>query len=267
MVENLLDLAALALEEDRAENDLTTLGCGFSDEEIAGKIVLKQRARIAGLVFLPYFFPNVQIHVEEGEEGASGMILATIQGPAGLLLSRERSALNVIQHISGIATMTARYVKEVEGYACEIRDTRKTLPGLRRLQKYGVRMGGGKNHRMDLADAILIKNNHIRLVGSIEEAIKRVGEKYPSVQIEVEVETLSQLESALACGVKMILLDNMSPALVLEAVELSQGRAYLEASGNINLENVRAYAATGVDGVSIGALTHSVRAVDMSLKL
>jgi nicotinate-nucleotide pyrophosphorylase (carboxylating) len=193
--------------------------------------------------------------------------IACINGPARALLSGERTALNLLQHLSGVATLTAQCVEKVKGTKCQILDTRKTVPGLRLLDKYAVRVGGGTNHRLHLGDRILIKNNHLALSKSIGVCIERAKKAYPLQWVEVEVDNLSELEEAIEAGADGALLDNMQPEEVARCVELAQGRLFLEASGGISLENVLEYAKTGVDGVSIGALTHSAPALDISMKI
>jgi nicotinate-nucleotide pyrophosphorylase (carboxylating) len=190
--------------------------------------------------------------------------LATIEGPARAILTGERTALNLLGRLSGIATLTARYVEAVEGTGATILDTRKTTPGLRALEKYAVRCGGGANHRQGLDDAILVKENHLRIAGGIRPALAALRNGLP---IEVEAESLADVAEALAAGADRILLDNMSPAEVAEAIELVSGRVPLEASGGIGLANVRAYAEAGVDFISVGALTHSARSLHVSLEV
>ncbi len=259
----------LALDEDRASKDITSQACIDPDQIVRADFVLKQNAKIAGLRLLPWLWESIdpkvicQIQATDGEGCATGTTVASIEGPANSILSGERSVLNLLQHVSGIATTTARFVEAVKDFPCDILDTRKTLPGLRAIQKYAVALGGGKNHRFHLEQQVLIKNNHLKLSG-LREAILRA---HGVGKIEIEVESLSALEEALAKGVQVILLDNMHPAVVAEAVKITQGRAYLEASGGIQLTNVRDYAATGVNGISIGALTHSVTAVDISMRI
>ena len=195
-------------------------------------------------------------------------VLFTAAGPVIDLLRAERVALNLVQRLCGIATLTSRFVDKVMLLPVKIVDTRKTTPGLRMLEKYAVRVGGGHNHRFNLADGILIKDNHIAACGSIQKAVKRVRERVPhTLKIEVEAETLEQVEACLAADVDIIMLDNMSPELMRQAVRLVKGRALLEASGGINLENVRAVAETGVNLISIGALTHSAPACDISMEM
>lgn len=268
----------LALTEDHSHNDVTSQACVSEQEVAKASLLLKQPACIAGLIAIPVLCQlfddklHANLLIEEGASCPSGTILATIEGNARTLLAAERTALNLIQHASGIATKTAQYVEAVKGFACDILDTRKTLPGLRALQKYAVVLGGGKSHRHHLEDQFLIKDNHIKLLketsqNPVSEAITRAKILHPNVKVEVEISSLEMLEEALITGVEVILLENMAVEMVKQAVLMNKGRAYLEASGGITLENVAEYAATGVNGISIGALTHSVQAIDMSLKV
>jgi nicotinate-nucleotide pyrophosphorylase (carboxylating) len=267
-----------ALEEDRVHEDITSIACLEESAQTEAYLLLKQRALIAGLPFLSWIFhcvdPSIQLHchVQEGQECPPGTILAHITGPARALLSCERTALNLLQHASGIATLTNAFVRAVEGYPCDILDTRKTLPGLRHLQKYAVAVGGGKNHRFDLNERFLIKNNHLAHLKKhteepIKEAIQKARALYPNKAIEVEVESLEMLQASLEAKAEFILLDNMSLDLLAQAVCLAKGKAYLEASGGVNLTSARSIAKTGVDGISIGALTHSVSAIDISFRI
>ena len=208
---------------------------------------------------------------QAGKDKASaspGDILLTAKGPVLDLLKAERVALNLVQHLCGIATFTSRFVEKVKPLPVRILDTRKTTPGLRMLEKYAVRVGGGYNHRFTLADGILIKDNHIQACGSIKAAVTRMREKIPhTMKIEVEASTMEQVRECLTWGVDIIMLDNMEVAMMREAVKFAGGRAFLEASGNINLDNVLEVAETGVDYISIGALTHSAPACDISMRL
>jgi nicotinate-nucleotide pyrophosphorylase (carboxylating) len=268
----------LALKEDRINQDITSQACISSEKFTRADFVLKQNSRVAGLHFLPWICEMIdsslkwQIHALEGGDYEEGMILASIEGQAHSILAGERTTLNLLQHASGIAHLTTQYVKAVDGFRCEILDTRKTLPGLRAIQKYAVTVGGGKNHRFHLEERFLIKNNHLALLKErsthpVIEAIRRAKILQPQAKIEIEVQNLSALEEALQEKADVILLDNMSRAMVEEAVRITQGKAYLEASGGITLADVRSYASTGVNGISIGALTHSVPAVDISLRI
>lgn len=268
----------IALSEDRISNDITSRACVDSEKKARADFVLKQNSKIAGLRFLPWacemIDPSMKwsVHVLEGGHYSPSTSLASLEGSARSILSGERTMLNLLQHTSGIAQLTAQFVEAVKGFDCDILDTRKTLPGLRAIQKYAVQAGGGKNHRFHLEDRFLIKNNHLKILKGMHmqpviEALRRAKEMQPQALVEVEVENLSQLEEALIGKADIILLDNMTPSLVGEAVKIAKGKAYLEASGGISLANVRAYAATGVNGISIGALTHSAPAVDISLRM
>jgi nicotinate-nucleotide pyrophosphorylase (carboxylating) len=204
----------------------------------------------------------------DGREVGAGSELLRIRGRAGDLLRGERVALNLVQRLCGIATLTRQYVDRVAGLKTRITDTRKTTPGLRMLEKYAVRVGGGLNHRFNLADGILIKDNHIVACGSITEAVRRVRNTAPhTLRIEVEAENLEQVRESLACAVDIIMLDNMTPAAMKEAVDLVNGRALVEASGGVDLETVRRIAETGVDLISVGRLTHSAPAIDISMEI
>ncbi len=259
-----------AFAEDFAHEDLTSIACISEGTWARAQIVLKQDGCIAGLQFIPWIFqlhdPQIatQIHVREGEMRNQGTVLAEIEGPARSILGAERVALNFLQHLCGVATLTARCVARAEGTSCQILDTRKTILGMRSLQKYAVRMGGGTNHRLHLADRILIKNNHLALNA---QSVAIARQAHPSHRIEVEIGSSEVLEAAIAAGANAILLDNMPPEEVKKCVGLNRKRVYLEASGGITLENLAAYAATGVDGISIGALTHSPQALDISLRV
>lgn len=210
---------------------------------------------------------DVRFLVNEGERVSKGQKIATINGHTREMLKAERTALNIIQHMSGIATYTRRCVDAVEGTKATIADTRKTLPGLRALQKYAVTVGGGRNHRYNLTDAAMLKDNHIDAYGGITAAVKTLRKRAGHMlQIEVEARNLGEVREALECGVNVIMLDNMSLDEMTEACKLVDGKAKTEASGNVTLDNIRAVAETGVDIISLGALTHSVQAFDISMK-
>jgi nicotinate-nucleotide pyrophosphorylase (carboxylating) len=266
-----------AIKEDVRTGDITSEACISADKEISGRLVLKESARIAGLPFVTIVFqevdPNIKLQplVEEGSDHAAGAIVAMVTGPARGIFTGERVALNLMQHLCGIATTTAEYVEKISGCNCDVLDTRKTLPGLRNLEKYAVRVGGGKNHRASLDERAIIKNNHLAFVAKeskrpIIEAVRRVREYRSDVVVEVEVETLWQVEEAIESKADVIMLDNMTIPMVRKAVKMIDKLAYVEASGGITLDVVRAYADTGVDGISVGALTHSVKATDISLR-
>ena len=261
-----------ALAEDIGSGDVTTLNTVPADAILRGTLLVKADGVVAGLAVFQRVFKLVDARVEidlqvaDGESVQRGQIIATIDGPGQAILTGERLALNILQRMSGIATETRRYVDAVTGTQAVILDTRKTAPGLRVLDKLAVRLGGGQNHRFGLYDMAMIKDNHIAAVGSITEAVRRVRAGDPLGRpIEVEVTDLDQLHDALALNVDRILLDNMSTELMAEAVRIAAGRTPLEASGGVNLDTVTAIAATGVDYISVGALTHSVTALDISL--
>ncbi|MGH8459330.1 MAG: carboxylating nicotinate-nucleotide diphosphorylase [Nevskiales bacterium] len=275
-----------ALREDSAQRDATTLACIDPDQRATATILAKQDCVLAGLGAVSRILqiyesldssvishPEVRSHPEvfDGVRLHRGQPVAVIRHNARVILSCERVILNLLQRMSGIATLTRRFVDAIAGTHARILDTRKTVPGLRMLDKYAVRCGGGFNHRLDLSDGVLIKNNHIALAGSITKVLERAHRNRQGNQpLEVEVRTPSELEEALQHGAEAILLDNMSVSEVSKAVErvaTHTRRVPLECSGGINLENVRAYAETGVDFISVGALTHSSPAVDMSLRV
>jgi nicotinate-nucleotide pyrophosphorylase (carboxylating) len=263
-----------ALEEDLGSGDVTSCSILSPGLVLAGEIVAKEQGVVAGLGVAELVFQHVDEKVtvaclrSDGETIQAGDILAEVDGPGTSILSAERVALNFVQRMSGIATLTRRYVEEVEGTRAVILDTRKTAPGLRVFDKMAVRAGGGQNHRFGLYDMVLIKDNHIAAAGGISRAMERVRETAKGqLAIEVEVTSLAQFEEALACGPDRIMLDNMGPEEMRRAVGLAGGRVELEASGNVSLDNVAEVAATGVDFISVGALTHSVRALDISLEI
>lgn len=263
-----------ALSEDIGDGDVTSQCILPPDATLGGQFIAKETGVVAGLEVVRLTFSmlgeNVQFtpHMTDGDQVEMGQVIAAISGPGRALLNGERVALNFLQRMSGIATLTRRFVEAVQGTSAIILDTRKTAPGLRPLDKWAVRLGGGQNHRLGLYDMVLVKDNHIAAVGSISEAVARVrANDKRGRPIEVEVKTLVELQEALALELDRIMLDNMSLAEMREAVRLANGRVPLEASGNVNLENVGAIAATGVDYISVGMLTHSVQALDISLEL
>jgi nicotinate-nucleotide pyrophosphorylase (carboxylating) len=267
------DLIDTALAEDIGEGDLTTSAVVPDGAQAKARISQKAPGVIAGVRTAEAVFERVDpdvvfvMHCPEGKWREAGAV-AEVSGSAASILAAERVALNFLAHLSGVATLTARYVRAVEGTEARILDTRKTMPGLRELEKDAVRRGGGMSHRGGLYDAILVKENHARLAGGVGEAARRAVEAAPSgVMVEVECATLDEVGEALDAGVSRILLDNMSTGDLREAVELADGRVELEASGGITLENVREVAETGVDYISVGAVTHSAPALDLSLLL
>ena len=264
----------LAIEEDLGSGDLTT--DAIVSPRVKGKatLVAREELILAGLpVFKMVFFtisPEIETdeYYRDGDIVPAGKSVCVLKGPLSSILKGERTALNFLQRMSGIATLTRQYVQKAGFSKVKVLDTRKTVPGLRVLDKYAVRTGGGFNHRFGLFDAVLIKDNHIAVAGSITRAVQLAKENTPpTVKVEVEVEDLEGVEDAVRTGVDTILLDNMQPEEIKKAVELVKGRAVLEASGGINLDNIEDMAKTGVDFISIGALTHSARAVDFSLEI
>ena len=272
------DLIDRTLAEDLSIGDPTTDILVPPDLESTAVLLAKEEGILAGLdVGLEAFRRfddrvSITALLEDGAPIRLGDHLGTIQGRVASLLKAERTAVNFMQHMSGIATQTQRYVKAVEGYPVRIVDTRKTTPGLRFLEKYAVRMGGGQNHRQNLGDGILIKDNHIDALRgdgmSLGDVVKKaIREASHTIRVEVEVETLEQLDEALDAGAGIILLDNMDVEQMTIAVQIAKGKAFTEASGGITLETVRTVAATGVDIISVGALTHSVLALDISMDM
>lgn len=261
-----------ALAEDLGSGDATTNAIVSPGLRIRGDIIAKQAGIIAGLdVAAKVFFTLdetvvFETNVSEGERVADGALVAKLYGPARALLTAERSALNFLGRMSGIATLTRQFVDKVAGTSAKILDTRKTAPGLRVVDKLAVLRGGGCNHRQGLFDMILIKDNHIAAAGSLAQAVSRVRDSGTSLEIEIEATKLQDVEAAIALGVQRILLDNMSLTMMKEAVRLTAKRAQLEASGNVTLETVAKIAETGVDYISVGALTHSAKVFDVSLK-
>ena len=269
-------LVKTALREDAPHGDITTHALLDPTLHAQANVVAKQDLTLAGVAVLHAVYraldPAVEVTApfEDGATLEAGQTFATLQGPAHSILGGERVALNFLQHLSGIATLTSRFCAEIRHFPAILVDTRKTIPGLRRLEKWAVALGGGTNHRTSLSDGVLIKDNHLVLLEAqgttLREACRKAKERLSHhFRICVEVETLEQIDQALDGGADVLLLDNMSPPLVREAVGLIKGRAQTEVSGGITLENVREYAATGVDSISIGALTHSTPAVDISL--
>jgi nicotinate-nucleotide pyrophosphorylase (carboxylating) len=261
-----------ALEEDIGTGDVTTDTIVPEGASLRGRIVAKQDGVVAGLdvakLVMLTLNESVKFHanVEDGSRVTRGTVLAEVEGPARALLTGERTALNFLGRMSGIATLTRNFVDAVSTTKATILDTRKTAPGLRFTDKLAVRLGGGQNHRTGLFDMVLIKDNHIDFAGSITAAVKRVRESGTPLELEVETRSLDNVREALALGVQRILLDNMSIETMREAVSIGGGRAKLEASGNVTLDNVLEVAWTGIDYISVGALTHSPRVFDVSLE-
>jgi nicotinate-nucleotide pyrophosphorylase (carboxylating) len=274
-VEEIIDRA---LAEDLGEGDVSTEALVLGDYRGTGFIVAKKEGVLAGMNVAKQVFHRVdpelkvEVFLEDGAKVNPTAEIAKVSGSIGSILKAERTALNFLQRLSGIASETNRYVEEVKGLPVRIMDTRKTTPGLRSLEKYAVKMGGGENHRLSLGDGILIKDNHLAALRSqglnIGQVVAKAKQNTPQqLPIEVEVGTVSEALEAVEAGADIIMLDNMSLEDMRKAVESIQGRALIEASGGITLDNVRAVAETGVDFISIGALTHSARALDISLEL
>jgi nicotinate-nucleotide pyrophosphorylase (carboxylating) len=266
-------LVRAALEEDGAFNDITTIATVVSDRRSRATLVARTNGVICGVPFALEAFRlldakvSIRVEHEDGSHVCAGDPVIFFTGHARGLLSAERVALNYLQRLSGIATVTAQYVEQVKGTNAKILDTRKTLPGWRALEKYAVRAGGGTNHRMDLSTGVLIKDNHLAaLDGDVSKAVSRARDLAPNgVKIEVECDSIDQVERAVEAGADIILLDNMPVATLKACVERVAGRAILEASGGVTLSTVRAIAETGVDWISVGALTHSAPALDLAL--
>ena len=262
-----------ALEEDGAFNDITTIATVLSERRARASLVARQDGTLAGVPFALETFrildPKISMRVdaEDGTRVRKGDTVIFISGHARSMLSAERVALNFMQRLSGIATITSKFVDAVRGTRARICDTRKTTPGWRTLEKYAVRAGGGTNHRVDLATSVLIKDNHLAAVdGNVAYAVKRARDLAPAgAKVEIECESLDQVEKSATAGVDIILLDNMSPEMLRDCVKVVNGRALVEASGGVNLESVRAIAETGVDVISVGALTHSAPAMNLAV--
>jgi len=267
------DLIKRALAEDlQGGQDITSVATVSGDEKIIANFTARKSGVVAGIdmaraVLEEVGLTDIAVLVKDGASVKSGEVLMTVRGDTRAILLAERTALNFLGHLSGIATLTRTWVDAVAGTNCIIRDTRKTTPGMRLLEKYAVRMGGGTNHRMSLSDAALIKDNHIAAAGGVAQAFSKVREKFPTTEIEIEVDTLDQLREALPLKPDLVLLDNMSPAQCAEAVSIVAGATKLEASGGITLDNAKAYALTGVQFLAIGALTHSAPVFDIGLDL
>ena len=271
------DLVQRALLEDLGHGDVTTNALIPEDLQGEGEIKAKEELILCGLEVARLVFEELDEELEfealraDGDRLFPGEVAARLRGKVASILKGERVALNFLQHLSGVATYTRRFVEQVKGLPVKIIDTRKTLPGFRVLEKYAVFVGGGANHRFGLSDGVLIKDNHLKACGSVKEALKRARKNLPHVyRIEVEVKTLEELKEALFAGAEAVLLDNMDLETLRQAVKMAReinSKVVLEASGGVSLENVRAIAETGVDLISIGRLTHSAPAVDLNLKI
>ena len=255
----------IALEEDIGSGDVTTRACVPESRQARGRFLAREPLIVAGLELLSDLYDSVALHKRDGDRCLDGETIAEVRGAARALLERERVALNFLQRLSGVATLARQFADAVAGTGCRVLDTRKTTPGLRALEKAAAAAGGATNHRMGLFDAVLIKNNHIAAAGGVRIAIERA--RASGLPIEVEVRTHAELREALDSGAVHLLLDNLTPAEAAAWVREIAGRARVELSGGITLDNVRAYAETGADFVSSGAITHSARAMDISFRL
>ena len=281
---NWLDNSELAMQigeflaEDIGRGDITTQACVNQEVRGMGKFLAKENLVVCGLAVAEAVFlhldeesPDIETTANEGDEVEAGTVFATLKGFADVLLTGERVALNILQRMSGVATLTRQYVKAIEGTKAQIIDTRKTTPGLRMLEKYAVTVGGGKNHRMGLDDGVLIKDNHIARAGGITEAVVRTKQKVGHLhKIEVEISNWAQLREAIEAGADIIMLDNQTPEEARKLVEMARQinpAVLLEASGGMDLDRVRSFAEAGVDLISVGRLTHSAKAVDISFKI
>jgi len=267
-------IIGLAIEEDIATGDITTNSLIPSTSRATAQMTMKADGVVSGLDIAKKVFEYIDKdilwtpYVKEGDKVKKGDIIVDIAGSYRCLLTGERTALNILQRMSGIATATAVYVKELEGSETKLLDTRKTAPGMRILDKMAVKAGGGTNHRMGLFDMALIKDNHIKVAGGIINAVKQVRDRIPAgVRIEVEVTNLNEVQQALETGAEIIMLDNMDNTTMAEAVRIIGKKAETEASGNMNVSRIREVAATGVNFISVGALTHSVTALDISMNI
>jgi nicotinate-nucleotide pyrophosphorylase (carboxylating) len=262
-----------ALDEDIGIGDITTDTIISDTLFAAGIIRVKEDAVVAGLTIAERIFKRIDPRVKftynakDGDSVKNGQALAKVTGRASSLLKSERTALNFLMRLSGIATVTRLYVEEIEGTGAVLLDTRKTTPGLRIVEKYAVRAGGGTNHRFGLFDGILIKDNHIKAAGSIKDAVKRIQRVRPYHKVEVEVKDIVELKEAIRAGADIVLLDNMDLKMLKQAMSLAKGRVLTEVSGNITLKNIKAVARLGPDFISTGAVTHSAKAIDISMKL
>jgi nicotinate-nucleotide pyrophosphorylase (carboxylating) len=258
-------IVRMALEEDIGTGDVTTRACVSEAQQARGRFLAREPLIVAGLGLLHELYDSVTLHKHDGDSCFDGEVIAEVVGAARTLLERERVALNFLQRLSGVATLAREFAELVKGTGCRVLDTRKTTPGLRALEKAAAAAGGVTNHRMGLYDAVLIKNNHIAAAGGVRNAIERV--RSSGLDIEIEVRTRAELHEALDAGARHLLLDNLTPSEAADWIREIAGRARVELSGGINLATVRAYAETGADFVSAGAITHSARAMDISFRL
>jgi nicotinate-nucleotide pyrophosphorylase (carboxylating) len=267
------ELVKAALAEDLAGGvDVTSVATISADAELQAEFVARESGVVVGIemaqaVLTEVGVAGIEVLIQDGDSVKAGDVLIRVSGNARAILLAERTALNFLGHLSGIATLTSQWAREIAGTNCEVRDTRKTTPGWRELEKFAVRMGGGTNHRMSLSDAALIKDNHIAAAGGVKAAFNAVRSEFPTAPIEIEVDTLEQLAEVLPLKPDLVLLDNMTPEQCRAAVSLVAGQTKLEASGGITLDLARAYAETGVDYLAIGALTHSAKNFDIGLDI
>jgi len=269
---DLMDFIRRTLGEDLGQGgDVTSRATIAEDARFTAEMNARQELVVAGIEIAAGFFRmldgsvGIERLVEDGARVVPGTTLMRLAGRARAMLAAERSALNTLQHLSGVATLTRSYVDAIAGTGATLIDTRKTIPGLRSLEKYAVRMGGAENHRLRLDDGVLIKDNHVAVAGGVAEAVRRAREANTGLQVQVEVDRIDQIEPALAASADRLLLDNMDPAMLREAVKLVAGRVPLEASGGVTLETIRFIAETGVDYISVGRITQSAPAVDIGL--
>ncbi len=270
--EEFKDFIRKAIEEDLGSGDLTTGVLVPREHTSEADLVAKGAFVVSGLPFAEEVFKIIDrgvkftAFVEDGFTVRKSDVIARVSGKTASLLEGERVALNILQRLSGIATLTNKFVMKTKGLDCKVLDTRKTTPGMRKMEKYAVRTGGGDNHRMGLYDGMLIKDNHIRAVGGIKKAVRLAKRARTGLKIEIEAETLAEVKEALSAGVDIIMLDNMPLKAIKSAVRLVKGQARIEVSGNVTLRSIREIAETGVDYISVGALTHSAPAVDISMR-
>jgi nicotinate-nucleotide pyrophosphorylase (carboxylating) len=268
------ELIKLAIEEDIGTGDVTSNNIIPETKQAEAIILAKADGIICGLDIAEEIYKELnkeikfEKKVKDGDNVKAGDYIALIKGNARAILSGERIVLNLLSHLSGVSTQTRKYVDKIKDYKTKILDTRKTLPGFRKLQKYAVKTGGAENHRIGLYDMVMIKDNHIKVAGSITNAVNAIKDKIPKdMDVEVETETLEEVQEALEAGIDWIMLDNMSIENLKKAIELINGKAKTEASGGVNINNIKEVAATGVDYISIGALTHSVKELDLSMNI
>jgi len=266
-------IVELALWEDRVREDVTTNSLMEYDRKVIAAVTAKEEGVISGVEVFTAAFQmidteiSVKVFKGDGSAVKKGDTVLEIEGKESSILKVERTALNFLQRLSGIATLTQKFVDKLKSYSASLLDTRKTTPGMRYLEKKAVKDGGGTNHRMNLEDMAMVKDNHIKMAGSISTAVKKIKEKFPGKKIEVEVKNLKELEEALSMGVDIVMLDNFSTKLLREAVKINNHRVKLEVSGNISLENIEEKAVEGIDFISVGALTHSFKSLDLSLNI